>query len=131
MFVAILEPICPSGNYLQLFQKTLSSCVFSSFFLTGGIWLPGTAQNGWLPIWGTCGTSHFDTKMPRDGRYSHGYCGVWLHVHFMHIGKYIFKKLYRGNCRKYVCHSSFTLFWCTIQPYKFMYGFQPRQKILI
>jgi hypothetical protein len=40
-------------------------------------------------IWGAGGTSHFDTKMPQDGCYSHGDYEVWLHVCFMYIGKYI------------------------------------------
>ena len=28
------------------------------------------AQNGWIPVLDTCGTSHFDNKLPREGRYN-------------------------------------------------------------
>ena len=31
------------------------------------MWL---AQNGWIPVLDTCGTSHFDNKLPQEGRYN-------------------------------------------------------------
>ena len=55
------------GLLLQLFLKPLSRRVFSCFYRPVAIGLP---RLRWLPVLDTCGTIHFDNKLPREGRYN-------------------------------------------------------------
>jgi hypothetical protein len=54
----------------MFFTVDSENLVMSCFFFLASVqfpWASATAQNGWLPILDTCGTSHFDKKMPQDG----------------------------------------------------------------
>jgi hypothetical protein len=40
--------------------------MFFFFFVAMAILLPRLAQNGWLPVLDSCGTSHVDNKLPQE-----------------------------------------------------------------
>ena len=53
---------------------------FFLFFRPVAMRLPSLAQNGWLPVWDTCGTGDLDNKLPREEWYDNEMQYISLHT---------------------------------------------------